>query len=127
MRLVHLAPLSIERSIRRAGLTARKVALLVSPDGASVNTGAVYAMPVVPDFWTTYQWLRELRRWHDERMVAVYFRVQDDEPVYVGRYGQQQRIMKAAAAAAWVNSILPERSSSSLTALDQNRSLQSGE
>src|SRR5271165_4405418 len=103
MRLVHLAPMSKERSIRRSGLSAASATFAVHPDGATLHARVIYAMPVLPDFWTTHQWLRELRRWHDERMVAVYFRVQDDEPVYTGRYGQQQRVMSAAAAATWVS------------------------
>ena len=59
-------------------------------------------MPVVPSFWTSHQWLRELRRWHDERMVAVHFRLPDDEPVHVGRFGEAHRLLPAAAAARWV-------------------------
>lgn len=59
-------------------------------------------MPVLADFWTTYQWLRELRSFHDERMVAVYFKLPDDELVHVGRYGQPHETITATAASAWV-------------------------
>jgi hypothetical protein len=47
---------------------------------------AVFAMPLLPDFSVTYQWLRELRRWHGERMVAAHFLLSGDEHVFVGRY-----------------------------------------
>lgn len=59
-------------------------------------------MPVLADFWTTYQWLRELRRFHDERMVAVYFKLPDDELVHVGRYAQPHQTITATAASVWV-------------------------
>src|SRR5689334_11713773 len=43
-------------------------------------------MPLVPDFSVTYQWVRELRRWHGEKMVAVHFVLPSEEEVLVGRY-----------------------------------------
>ncbi len=88
MRLVHLAPESKERAIRKSGLAGSKAVLSVSGGRTLVVPRAVFAMPVVSDFWTTFQWLRELRRAHDERLVAVYFRIADDEPVHVGRYNE---------------------------------------
>lgn len=63
---------------------------------------AVFAMPVLPDFGVTHQWLRELRRWHGERMVAVHVRVPDDLVVLVGRYGQAHRELEARHAAKHV-------------------------
>jgi hypothetical protein len=59
-------------------------------------------MPVITDLWSTFQWLRELRRGHDERLVAVYFRVSDRELVRVGRYNEAHGLREATAAAAWV-------------------------
>jgi hypothetical protein len=61
-------------------------------------------MPVIADYWTSLQWLRELRRGHDERMVAVHFRTPDEELVHAGRYGGPHRLLKAAATAEWVRS-----------------------
>ncbi len=102
MRFVHLAPESRAKGIRRAGLGGGKAMLVTSAGETVALRNAVFAMPVVADFWTTFQWLRELRRWTDERMVAVYFRVPDEEVVHVGRYGQPHLEMTATAAAAWV-------------------------
>lgn len=62
----------------------------------------MYCVPVLSDFWTTLQWLRELRRRHDERMVAVTFRVPDEERVHVGRYDLPHVESSAAECAAWV-------------------------
>jgi HEAT repeat protein len=103
MRLIHLAPASKERAISKGGLRGAKVTLATSASTHEALAHGVYAMPVVVDFWTTYQWLRELRRWHDETLVAVYFRVADDEPVYAGRYNEPHVARSAAAAAGWVS------------------------
>lgn len=102
MRLVHLARASAERAIRRNGLKGAKATVATSPTTSMAFARAVYAMPVVADFWTTFQWLREMRRGHDERLVAVYFRVPDSEPVHCGRYNETHVLRTAAASAAWV-------------------------
>lgn len=103
MRLVHLARATAERGIARAGLSGARAVLPGAGNTVpTVLRRAVFAMPVVRDSWTTLQWLRELRRGHDERMIAVYFYLPDDEPVHVGRYGQPHRFVPVAEAAAWV-------------------------
>ena len=102
VRLLHLAPASKERAIRRAGLSGRRARVADESGTVLVLSRAIFAMPVVPSFWTSHQWLRELRRWHDERMVAVHFRLPDDEPVHVGRFGEAHRLLPVAAAARWV-------------------------
>lgn len=102
MRLVHLARASTERAIGKGGLKGTKATIATAPTINIALARAVYAMPVVADFWTTFQWLRELRRGHDERLVAVYFRVPDSESVYFGRYNEPHVARTAAAAAAWV-------------------------
>jgi hypothetical protein len=97
-----LARASAERAIEKGGLKGTKTTVATAPETNIVLARAVYAMPVVADFWTTFQWLRELRRSHDERLVAVYFRVPDNEAVYFGRYNEPHMARSAAAAAAWV-------------------------
>lgn len=84
-RLVHLAREADARAIERAGIRARVTAIPIER-GRSIELRAVYAMPVMPDFAATYQWLRELRRWHGQRMVAVHFVGASDELAFVGRY-----------------------------------------
>jgi hypothetical protein len=103
MRLVHLTPLSKARSIKRAGISGAKVTLSTGTGSSTVLSRAVFAMPVISDFWTTYQWLRELRRGKRERMVAVYFRISDNEVVHVGHFDAPHHTMTAAAAAAWIS------------------------
>lgn len=99
MRLLHLAPVHRRSAILRGGISSQPTSIQVDGDA---EIRGVYAMPIVADFWTTYQWLRELRSRHGQRMVAVHFRIPDDEPVHVGRYWESHRRTTAAAAAAWV-------------------------
>jgi hypothetical protein len=90
---VHLAPESRVAAIRRVGIRRAR-----RPWGAF--PGGVFAVPVTPDFSRTHQWVRELRRWAGGPVAGVYFRIPDDEPVWVGHYGRPHRWMTAARAAA---------------------------
>jgi len=88
-RLVHLAPERLTRRIDRAGLRGQRCTVFV--DGVAHELAeALFAMPVVPDFAVTHQWLRELRRWGRGKLVAVYFSIPADEPVYAGRYNSEK-------------------------------------
>jgi hypothetical protein len=46
-------------------------------------------MPLLPDYFASHQWLRELRRRGSRTFVAIDFRVPSSECVYVGHYGHQ--------------------------------------
>lgn len=87
---VHLAPLEAVKRIRRSGIKAAKW-----------RTG-VYAMPVLPDFYASHQWLRELRIGHGRQPVcAVYFRVPGAMPVTYGSFnGPHVRATADEAAGA---------------------------
>ncbi len=85
-RLVHLARASNARTIERAGIRGGLASVLEAGGKESTIERAVFAMPLVPDFSVTYQWVRELRRWHGERIVAVHFVLPSDEELLVGRY-----------------------------------------
>ncbi len=74
---VHLTTEAHVTRIRRSGIRAAK------------RAPGVYAMPVLPDFQRSHQWLRELRRWKGgQSLIAVYFRLPGDTPVVFGRYNQ---------------------------------------
>ncbi len=89
---VHLAPADAEASIRRSGVRPRKTA---------EGVAGVYVMPVLPSYVTTYQWLRELKRWTTARtLIAVQVRIPDDEPVRVGRYNRAHLDVTAAESVA---------------------------
>ena len=78
-------------AIRRGGIAPRK---------RRGPSRGVFAMPVTPRFQISHQWLRELRRAGGGTIVAVYFRIPDDEPVEIGHYDQGRLPMTAAQAVA---------------------------
>jgi len=94
---VHITTVRVTRRVERSGVAARS-------HGRAGGRG-VYCMPVLPSFTLTYQWMRELRRWHPGLLVAVHLRLPDDEPVTVGRYGEPPRAVTAAEAVAVVRGL----------------------
>jgi hypothetical protein len=89
-RLTHL---TLERDVKRivrAGIRAARFR-----DGSR----GVHAMPVLPDFYASHQWLRELRRWRPGPLVAVDFVVPDDTEVLVGHYAGPEHAVTATQAA----------------------------
>ena len=58
----------------------------------------VYCMPVLPNFYVTHQWLRELKRSGVKTFVGVYFKLPDEEMVFAGRYNQRHRHIKLGEA-----------------------------
>ena len=90
---VHIAPEAALARIRRNGISRSRRAL-------GTSSGGVFAVPVTRNFYISHQWLRELKRRGGGTFVGVYFRVADDEPVWVGHYNQRRRRMTAAEAAA---------------------------
>jgi hypothetical protein len=89
---VHLAPESRVSAIRRNGLSRLQRARSDIPRG-------VYAVPVTRNFYISHQWLRELKRRNRGPIAGIYFRVSDQEEVWVGHYNQAYRWMSAAEAA----------------------------
>jgi hypothetical protein len=88
--LVHLADARDARRIERNGLAPGKFR---DPDRRGV-----YAMPVLPNYFMSHQWMRELKRRGLRTMVAVQFRVPDREPVLVGHYNAKHTPMSASRA-----------------------------
>ncbi|SIN93724.1 hypothetical protein SAMN05444166_1693 [Singulisphaera sp. GP187] len=75
-------------------LTSEKHAGAIRRSGIRVATGGfgtyrgVFCMPVLPDYFTTHQWLRELKRRGQRTIVAVDFRLRSDDPAWVGHYNR---------------------------------------
>ena len=90
---VHLTLESKIGRIRRNGIARLRKAVGVSPNG-------VFAVPVTRNFYASHQWLRELKRRNRGTIAAVYFRVPDEESVWLGHYGQVHRWLSAAEAVA---------------------------
>jgi hypothetical protein len=101
-RLVHLTRASSLRSIANAGVRGVRVHVELANRVPTVLERGVFVMPLLPDFATTHQWLRELRRWHGERMAAVHLRLPNDQVVHVGPYAKRHRTLALGAAVRWV-------------------------
>ncbi len=87
---VHIADSRQQRSLERAG---------IRPAGRRREPGwGVYAMPVLPNYFVSHQWLRELKRGGSKSMVGVHFRIADREAVVVGHYRAAHEAMTAARA-----------------------------
>jgi hypothetical protein len=86
---VHLAPESRIALIRRNGIRRLRRPVGDFP-------GGVFAVPVTRSFYISHQWLRELKRRNQGPIAGVYFRVPDDERVWVGHYNQRHRWMSAS-------------------------------
>ena len=69
-------------------LTSAKYVQRISRTGIHKGKRGVYCMPVLQDYYSSHQWLRELRRSKPGPLVAVYFRLNDDEQVECGLYWQ---------------------------------------
>jgi len=57
-------------------------------------------LPVARNFYASHQWLRELKRRNQGPIAGIYFRVPDEQQVWIGHYGQPHRLVAAAEAVA---------------------------
>jgi hypothetical protein len=78
--LTHLTSEKDAKAIRRSGIRAAT--------GGYGTPRGVFCMPILPDYFATHQWLRELKRWGQRTLVAVDFRLLSDEPAWFGPYGR---------------------------------------
>lgn len=87
---VHLTPLKNLKSIQRTGIR-----ITTWRDGYPKG---LFAQAVTPNFFISHQWLRELKRTGHRSICAVYFRIPDDEIVWIGHYNQIPVQVPAAEA-----------------------------
>lgn len=99
---VHLTSEDSAKRIARVGVRGQTI-WTIDPDHnrLAVDVG-VYCLPVVPNFYTTHQWVRELKRTGKRTIVGVYFRIPRDVRVWVGKYNQPHELVGAGTAAARV-------------------------
>jgi hypothetical protein len=90
---VHLAPESLVARIRRNGIARLRKPVGTLPSG-------VFAVPVTRNFYASHQWLRELKRKNKGPIAGIYFRIPDNQHVWVGHYGRAHRWLSAAEAVA---------------------------
>ena len=90
---VHLALQARVAQIRRNGIRRLRPARADFP-------GGLFAVPVTRNFYISHQWLRELKRRNGGPIAGVYFRIPDEQKVWIGHYNQGHRWMSAAEAVA---------------------------
>ena len=97
-RFIHLAPEPLIRRIRRNGIQPTSIRGWGLHRHLPGVDRLVWSFPVTPNYAISHQWLRELKREGVKTLVAVVFRIGDDEPVFARHYSQFPRAMTAAAA-----------------------------
>jgi len=90
---VHMTTESRTSRVKRNGIVRLRKAVGALP-------GGVYAVPVTRTFYASHQRLRELKRRNQGPIAGIYFRVPDEQPVWLGHYGQVHRLVSAAEAIA---------------------------
>src|SRR5580765_8966926 len=88
--LVHLAPEKARASIERNGVKS-------SPAFGRWPKG-VYAMPVLPDYFVSHQWMRELKRSGARTFLGARFRLPAREEVYVGHFSSEPLVLPLSRA-----------------------------
>ena len=86
---IHIADKHDEQAILRSGIRA---------DKRQTGVRGVYAAPVVPNFATTHQWARELKRRGIRTLICVQFKISDRDCVLLGKYNGEKLEMTAAEA-----------------------------
>lgn len=101
---VHLAPEPVAKRIRRSGIRPARL----GREWEGIRQ-AVWAFPVLESFTLTHQWTRELKRHGTRTLVAVTFRIPDDEPVLVHHYNAPPERRTAAEAVAVIRAMADPR------------------
>ena len=84
--LVHLAAEKETGSIKKNGIKIGK------------HRQGIFCMPVLPNFYISHQWLRELKRRGARTLVGVYFKLDSKTLVFAGKYNQEHRHIELGEA-----------------------------
>ncbi|GAO44794.1 HEAT repeat domain-containing protein [Flavihumibacter petaseus] len=77
--LVHLADERDAQKIQNGGIKVGKF------------RSGIFCMPVLPNFYVTHQWLRELKRGGVKTFVGVYFKIDSSQMVFAGKYNEEHK------------------------------------
>lgn len=91
--LVHLADQRNAQRIVNGGIKAGKF------------SRGIFCMPVLPNFYVTHQWLRELKKGGVKAFVGVYFRVDSTELVFAGKYNEPHKHIPLGQAIKEITSL----------------------
>jgi hypothetical protein len=89
-QFIHLLDERDAGRIRRSGIRVRRVKWR--------KRNGVFLFPLTENFVVTHQWMRELRRMDGRIVLAARIRIEDDEPVLLGKYNDEHIPMRAAEA-----------------------------
>ena len=79
-------------------LTPAKDLKRIVRSGIKHGGRGVFCMPMLPNYYISHQWIRELKRGGQRTIVGVYFTLPDEELVWVGHYFQAHTQVTAAEA-----------------------------
>jgi hypothetical protein len=89
--LVHLTDERDAKRVLRSGLKGQP-ARVPGPEATCIEfERAVFAMPVLPSYFATHQWLRELKTRGMRSLVGVHLKMRSDALVWVGRFQSEHR------------------------------------
>lgn len=90
--LIHLIDERNSASVKRSGIRGGPYTLRSGESTVSLSD-AVFAMPVLPNFYASHQWLRELKLRGMRTIAGAYFRERADALVWVGTYNGEHRLL----------------------------------
>lgn len=79
-------------------LADERHAAKIKKNGLKMGRRGLFCMPVLPHFYVSHQWLRELKRFGGKTFVGVYFKTESSEKVYAGRYNEPHRHIELGEA-----------------------------
>ena len=88
---VHLTSEKNISSIKRTGIKT-------TIKGENGYPNGFFSQAVTPNFYISHQWLRELKRKGQKTLCGIYFRIPDNENVWVGHYNKNHVLTTAANA-----------------------------
>lgn len=86
--LVHLTSHKNIQKILRSGIVGTSTTVYCDEQQYKKISKAVYCMPVLQNYYISHQWLRELKRGGQKKIVGIYFKLESKELVLVGRYNE---------------------------------------
>ena len=90
---IHLADEKNSKQIKVSGIKKGKI------------SGGIFFMPMLPNYFVSYQWVRELRRRGVKNFVAVQFKLDSTEMVWAGKYFEAHRYITVGEAIKEVNEL----------------------
>jgi hypothetical protein len=88
--VVHLFDARHEASIRRSGVRGKET-VVTTPTARITLRRGVFVTPVLPNYFVSHQWLRELKRRGMRTIRAANIRMRSDAMVWVGHFSMEHR------------------------------------